>query len=319
MWIGLPIVIGASDEPPGRRERPGAEGAGAPGRSSIKRSSAGSSRRPAAQGQIAKFLEIETVDGRRRPAPNRRGRRQRAADPPERVPGRRAPRAAGEAHARQESLRSASCRASSKKACGCSSRPRSTRSASSARRFARSLDAPGGEHAPARRTTSWRRSATLFNQRTARACRARCCRRCITLGAASGAPAARRTSNFGALFLPGLLFMALLFTAQGMSNDIWTEKQQGTLAPHPERAAGRRGVPRRQARSPAWSSWPRPRSSRWCFSSWRSTCRSRARRSRSCGRHSPARAFPLLPDRAAASGDAARAAVSCSPRWSSSR
>jgi ABC-type multidrug transport system permease subunit len=35
--------------------------------------------------------------------------------------------------------------------------------------------------------------------------------------------------NFGALFLPGLLFMALLFTAQGMSNDIWTEKTSGTL------------------------------------------------------------------------------------------
>jgi ABC-type multidrug transport system permease subunit len=35
--------------------------------------------------------------------------------------------------------------------------------------------------------------------------------------------------NFGALFLPGLLVMALLFTAQGMSIDIWTEKLRGTL------------------------------------------------------------------------------------------
>jgi ABC-type Na+ efflux pump permease subunit len=35
--------------------------------------------------------------------------------------------------------------------------------------------------------------------------------------------------NFGALFLPGLLFMALMFTAQGMSMDLWTEKLKGTL------------------------------------------------------------------------------------------
>jgi ABC-type multidrug transport system permease subunit len=35
--------------------------------------------------------------------------------------------------------------------------------------------------------------------------------------------------SFGALFLPGLLFMALLFTAQGMSLDVWTEKASGTL------------------------------------------------------------------------------------------
>jgi ABC-type multidrug transport system permease subunit len=42
--------------------------------------------------------------------------------------------------------------------------------------------------------------------------------------AASGAQ-----PSFGALFLPGLLFMALLFTAQGMSIDIWTEKLRGTL------------------------------------------------------------------------------------------
>jgi ABC-type multidrug transport system permease subunit len=47
--------------------------------------------------------------------------------------------------------------------------------------------------------------------------------------------------SFGALFLPGLLFMALLFTAQGMSVDIWTEKLGGTLrrtimAPQPAAA-----------------------------------------------------------------------------------
>ncbi len=35
--------------------------------------------------------------------------------------------------------------------------------------------------------------------------------------------------NFGTLFLPGILFMALLFVAQGMSSDIWDEKNNGTL------------------------------------------------------------------------------------------
>lgn len=67
----------------------------------------------------------------------------------------------------------------------------------------------------------------LFNQRM-RSLQGTLLPPVITLGAASGAPAGEGL-NFGALFLPGLLFMALLFTAQGMSNDIWTEKQQGTL------------------------------------------------------------------------------------------
>jgi ABC-type multidrug transport system permease subunit len=49
----------------------------------------------------------------------------------------------------------------------------------------------------------------------------------ITL--AAGAAPAAADFDFGAIFLPGLLFMALLFTAQGMSNDIWTEKMTGTL------------------------------------------------------------------------------------------
>jgi len=35
--------------------------------------------------------------------------------------------------------------------------------------------------------------------------------------------------NFWALFLPGLLLMSLMFTAQGMSLDIWIEKTSGTL------------------------------------------------------------------------------------------
>lgn len=35
--------------------------------------------------------------------------------------------------------------------------------------------------------------------------------------------------DFWSLFLPGLLFMSLLFTAQGMSLDVWIEKTAGTL------------------------------------------------------------------------------------------
>ena len=35
--------------------------------------------------------------------------------------------------------------------------------------------------------------------------------------------------NFGILFVPGLLFMALLFIAQGVIEDLWNEKEAGTL------------------------------------------------------------------------------------------
>lgn len=35
--------------------------------------------------------------------------------------------------------------------------------------------------------------------------------------------------GFGNIMLPGILFMALLFIAQGMSDDLWREKDQGTL------------------------------------------------------------------------------------------
>lgn len=35
--------------------------------------------------------------------------------------------------------------------------------------------------------------------------------------------------NFGALLFPGILFMSLLFVAQGMSEDMWRERNQGTL------------------------------------------------------------------------------------------
>jgi ABC-type multidrug transport system permease subunit len=43
------------------------------------------------------------------------------------------------------------------------------------------------------------------------------------------ATAAAESFNFGAIFMPGLLFMAVMFTAQGISNDIWIEKTHGTL------------------------------------------------------------------------------------------
>ena len=35
--------------------------------------------------------------------------------------------------------------------------------------------------------------------------------------------------NFGQVFLPGMLFMSFLFIAQGMSSDVWDEKNEGTL------------------------------------------------------------------------------------------
>lgn len=40
---------------------------------------------------------------------------------------------------------------------------------------------------------------------------------------------AARTVNFGALFFPGMLFMAILFIAEGLSGDIWKERNRGTL------------------------------------------------------------------------------------------
>jgi ABC-type multidrug transport system permease subunit len=37
------------------------------------------------------------------------------------------------------------------------------------------------------------------------------------------------TADFGALFMPGLVLMSLLFIAQGSSSDLWIEKEHGTL------------------------------------------------------------------------------------------
>lgn len=55
----------------------------------------------------------------------------------------------------------------------------------------------------------------------------------LTLAAApaagEGAPAASGALDIGRLLLPGVLFMALLFVAQGTSDDIWDEQRQGTL------------------------------------------------------------------------------------------
>lgn len=42
-------------------------------------------------------------------------------------------------------------------------------------------------------------------------------------------PGSSGIAGFGRLFLPGLLFMSLLFISQGMSGDIWEEHTQGTL------------------------------------------------------------------------------------------
>jgi ABC-type multidrug transport system permease subunit len=50
----------------------------------------------------------------------------------------------------------------------------------------------------------------------------------ITLAVKTDTPTTQPL-NFGQLFLPGMLFMAFLFIAQGMSFDVWDEKQEGTL------------------------------------------------------------------------------------------
>jgi ABC-type multidrug transport system permease subunit len=54
----------------------------------------------------------------------------------------------------------------------------------------------------------------------------------------SGGEATAAPFNVGALFLPSMMFMAVLFIAQGMSDDLWNEKDNGTLRramalPHP--------------------------------------------------------------------------------------
>jgi ABC-type multidrug transport system permease subunit len=48
-------------------------------------------------------------------------------------------------------------------------------------------------------------------------------------------------ASFGALFIPGLLLMTLLFVGEGLSGDVWRERSQGTLrraiaSPRPARA-----------------------------------------------------------------------------------
>ena len=50
----------------------------------------------------------------------------------------------------------------------------------------------------------------------------------LKVATVNDAPAAR-DSNFALLFLPGMVFMAVLFIAQGMADDVWDEKALGTL------------------------------------------------------------------------------------------
>ena len=45
-------------------------------------------------------------------------------------------------------------------------------------------------------------------------------------GATGGEPAVLDT---GKIFLPGMIFLSVLFIAQGMSGDVWNEKRRGTL------------------------------------------------------------------------------------------
>lgn len=45
----------------------------------------------------------------------------------------------------------------------------------------------------------------------------------------TSAPGERRERSFGELFFPGMLVLALLFVAQGVSEDVWKERSMGTL------------------------------------------------------------------------------------------
>jgi hypothetical protein len=47
--------------------------------------------------------------------------------------------------------------------------------------------------------------------------------------AAGETDAPQGIADIGMIFLPGMIFMSILFTAQGMSGDVWTEKRLGTL------------------------------------------------------------------------------------------
>jgi len=51
----------------------------------------------------------------------------------------------------------------------------------------------------------------------------------IAIEAVADTTAGRRQAGFGALFFPGILFMALLFMAGGLASDVWVEKEAGTL------------------------------------------------------------------------------------------
>ena len=51
----------------------------------------------------------------------------------------------------------------------------------------------------------------------------------IQLAAAAPAEEAAARPNMGTLFFPSMLFMTLLFMAQGLSGEIWAEREQGTL------------------------------------------------------------------------------------------
>lgn len=52
----------------------------------------------------------------------------------------------------------------------------------------------------------------------------------IRLEVQTGDGKAPAQTNLGALFVPGMLFLSLLFVAQGLSMDLWRERQRGTLA-----------------------------------------------------------------------------------------
>lgn len=54
--------------------------------------------------------------------------------------------------------------------------------------------------------------------------------------------------SFGELFFPGMLVLAILFMAQGLSEDVWKERSRGNSASGRHHAPAARGLPRGKAR-----------------------------------------------------------------------
>ena len=222
MWMGLPIVIGAlmSLISGGNGPAPKAHLLVVDeDQSLLSRLMIGGSR----QGQLAEFLDVEIVTAEAGRVKIDKGDASALLTIPKGFRRQRPARAAGHACARDQSgaadpaghhrgrledarrsgvLRAASLRRAASRDCpslGTATGPSSDGVAAVSRAFNDRLQALQGTLLP---------PVLSLNVKM---------------------PAQEDEPNFWALFLPGLLFMSLMFTAQGMSIDIWIEKTGGTL------------------------------------------------------------------------------------------